>query len=422
MAHRFQCKNKGSKLIYTNHICCFFLPSHIWTILIGFLVAVAYNLLYHFNILVPSKDIITFIKENIYISCMLPSLFQLSQIVIPVVTFLDNKQKKSDIVFKKLIKEIFGKNTYNGTIIMVLFLFVISIFNFIGILYYSNSIRHINIDKNLDEAQNCFSNIVNLFIIWLFLFVEIIIFFFVFFNNKDVDYYNRFKKYARHKFGKRIQYISVEEIKRIVKIADYCELQDDLINILELIYRIMLEYNYSNIASIYNSMLSETITIIKTFSGANEKNTSEDIARKLFSKLVNVDSSIYNKQKIKMYFFLITYFFKNKYPVFDWCNDLENNVNNEITNILIYTYIYLNAKNEIDDELTKSLYNMVRNQIFSLKYSSDIFKSVSEMFLYFDELGEIDGMYLDFVLKFDNEYSFLYFVWEDIFCRNLEGE
>lgn len=101
---------------------------------------------------------------------------------------------------------------------------------------------------------------------------------------------------------------------------------------------------------------------------------------------------------------------------------MDDNTKNEVTNILVYTYIYLNAIDEIDDEMTKTLYTMIRNQIFSLEYSNDIFKSISEIFLYFDELGEMDDVCLDFVLKFDDEYSFLYFVWENIFCRNLEGE
>ncbi len=421
MVHRFKHKNKSSKLIYTNHVCCFFLPAHIWLLCICVFLVVVYNILYSFDVLVPSIDIINFIKDNVFISYILPSLLQVGQLASTIITFLVNKQKKSDIVFKKMIKEILGKNIYNGTIFMVLFLSAISIFNFIEILYYNNSICNTDVSKNLDKAQDSFSYIVSFIIISVFLFAAIILFFSIIFNT-DIDYYDRFKKYARHKFGKKIQNIDTEEIKRIVKITDSCESQADLIQILELIYRIMLEYNYSNIGSIYNSMLSETVTVIKTFSGSNEKNNGEDIARKLFSKLVNLDASAYSKQKFKMQFFLITYFLKNKYPVFDWCNNLNDNTKNEVTNILVYTYIYLNAIDEIDDELTKTLYIMIRNQIFSLKYNNDIFRSISEIFLYFDELGDMDDVCLDFVLKFDDEYSFLYFVWENIFCRNLEGE
>lgn len=421
MAHRFKRKNKSSKLIYSNHICCFFLPAHIWMILASVLLVVIYNLLYRFNILVPNKSMISLIKDNVFISYILPSLFQFGQLSSTIITFFVNKQKKSDIVFKKMIKEIFGKNVYNGTVFMVLLLSAISIFNFIEILYYNNSICNTDVSKNLDKAQDSFSYIVSFIIISVFLFAAIILFFSIIFNT-DIDYYERFKKYARHKFGKRIQTIDTKEIKRIVKITESCESQVELIQILELIYRIMLEYNYNNIGSIYDSMLAQTVTVIKTFPSSNEKNNGEDIARKLFSKLVNLDASVYSKQKFKMQFFLIIYFLKNKYQVFDWCNDLDDNTKNEVTNILVYTYIYLNAIDEIDDEMTKTLYTMIRNQIFSLEYSNDIFKSISEIFLYFDELGEMDDVCLDFVLKFDDEYSFLYFVWENIFCRNLEGE
>ena len=101
MVHRFKHKNKSSKLIYTNHVCCFFLPAHIWLLCICVFLVVVYNILYSFDVLVPSIDIINFIKDNVFISYILPSLLQVGQLASTIITFLVNKQKNLILYLKK---------------------------------------------------------------------------------------------------------------------------------------------------------------------------------------------------------------------------------------------------------------------------------------------------------------------------------
>ena len=414
-------KNKSGNLISSNHICCFFLHAHIYLIIAVIILVIGYNLLSNLGVINPSIKVIRFIKDNTFISYVLSSVFQIVQLGFTFISYLANKLNKSDKVFQKLVKRIFGKEVYYGTFFVIILFSVIAIFNTVFVYYLNNCICDLDITNDLAKAKLYFSYVISIVIVSIFLLIEIILFLSIIYNN-DIDYYDRFIKYARPKFGKRIQCINNDEIKSIIEITSSCESQEELVRMINLIFKIMLEYNYSNITEIYDSMTAKTINVLQTFATSSGKNNKNDIAQNIFTQFVSVEASIDNKQKYKMYFFLISNLMKNNFDIYNCFDSLEKNVKNEVANLLVYIYLYLNGISEINDALTITIFKMIRNQIFTIKYCNVVFQAIREIFSYYEEFMKMDRDYIDHVFNLSDEYSFLYFVWQKIFCRSLEGE